>query len=366
MRIFFLLCVCVMLGTALNAEYIRSIRIGSFPTELDAKNSLQEINNFISKHENIKKLQETNDFIFKQRASGSFYVTLVEPLRSRVVLQEVLDTLRLEYGDVYVTKLKARPQMNENLDLKVVSITPSQAEVIPSKHQVKSVKKESLEVEIASIEKEIQNAVVPVTVPESAAVQSSTNNYVYQIIIIILLFLVLVLVYFLLRIKKEKETYINKELIQEEQLSQLREDNYAKDKLLSHVSHELRTPMTAIMGLTHLLLESDLTKVQSDYIQKIESSSEHLLNLINDILDVSKIKAGELKIEKTEFTIDDILEYVLSVNVTKAKKNGVFLAMDISHEIPSKLIGDSLRLGQVLINLIGNAVKFTNDGRSKH
>ncbi|MDF1883199.1 response regulator, partial [Sulfurimonas sp. SAG-AH-194-C21] len=363
MRIFWLLSICIFFETTLHAEYIRSIRIGSFPSQEDAESSLKEINLFVEEHDNIIKLQLNNEFIFKARASGSFYITLVEPFTDRVVLQEVLDTLRLEYSDIYVTKLKNKSPKEESLDLKTPNIPRAEVKVLKKEKKVEIInvsvveevyEDESLELQIESLEKEIKSTTVT-----SA---KSTNSYVYQILLFILLLIVAFLVYYLLRTKKEKETYINKELIQDEQLEQLREDNYAKDKLLSHVSHELRTPMTAIMGLTHLVLESDLTKIQSDYIQKIESSSQHLLNLINDILDVSKIKAGELKIEKIEFNIDDILEYVLSVNVTKAKKNGVILGMDVAHDISSKVIGDSLRLGQVLINLIGNAVKFTHNG----
>ncbi|MDF1877856.1 response regulator [Sulfurimonas sp. SAG-AH-194-L11] len=350
MRIYWLLCACMFFTTALNAEYARSIRIGSFPSQEAAQISLDKINLFTSKHENIIRLQEQHEFIFKTRASGDFYITLVEPFRNRTVLQEVLDTLRLEYKDIYVTKLKNRPKKNPEIKAEVVQ----KIEILKESIVEEVYPQESLDVQIESIEKEIKSITPPIL--------TAPNTYIYQIILVILLLGIALLIYYLLRIKKEKETYINKELIQDEHLQQLKVDNYAKDKLLSHVSHELRTPMTAIMGLTHLVLESDLTKIQSDYIQKIESSSQHLLNLINDILDVSKIKAGELKIEKKEFNIDDILEYVLSVNVTKAKKNGVVLAMDISHEVPSKVIGDSLRLGQVLINLIGNAVKFTTNG----
>ncbi|MBL1243645.1 MAG: response regulator [Sulfurimonas sp.] len=378
MRFFLLLSISVyiLFGTILNAEYLRSIRIGSFASQKDVQNSLKEINLFVLEHENITRLQETSKFIFKARPSGDFYITLVEPFTDRTTLQKVLDILRLEYSDIYVTKLKTKPLEVEkdSLDLKVIAISETQTEVVQEEKKTEAAKRieiikenvfeatiheevypqESLEVQIEPIEKEIQATVTPE--------EKSTNSYAYKIVLFILLLIVVLLVYFLFRTKKKKETYINKVLIQDEQLEKLKEDNYAKDKLLSHVSHELRTPMTAIMGLTHLVLESDLTKIQSDYVQKIESSSQHLLNLINDILDVSKIKAGELKIEKTEFNIDDILEYVLSVNVSMAKKNGVILGMDISHKIPSKVIGDSLRLGQVLINLIGNAVKFTNNG----
>ena len=359
MRFFLLLMLFIFLGTSLNAEYIRSIRIGSFLSDKDAQNSLKEINTFVSKHENIVRLEEAYGFTFKARASGKLFITLVEPFTDRTTLQEVLDTLRLEYHDIYVTKLKSIPLEVQNLELEVLSLSSTEDKEVEDKLEEEPVveeliEEESLDIQIKSIEQEISKSL--------SRKPEITYSYSYQILLFLLLFVVLGLSYIVLKRKKEIESYLNRELIQDEQIEQLKVDNSSKDKLLAHVSHELRTPMTAIMGLTHLVLESDLNKNQTDYIQKIESSSEHLLNLINDILDVSKIKAGELKIEKTEFNIDDTLEYVLSVNVTKAKKNGVVLGMEVSQDIPSKLIGDSLRLGQVLINLIGNAVKFTNNG----
>ena len=363
MRFFSLVSLFFILSTMLHAEYIRSIRIGSFPSQKDAEISLNEINIFLEEHKNIGILQEEQSFIFKARASGKFYVTLAEPFTHREVLQEVLDTLRLAYPDIYVTKLKKLPKEPESLDVEVVSIAKELTQVIQPKP-----KKIVVPVE-TSVEKIKPKEIKPQKLDKKAKPKlevqkqkEEKNSYAYEIIIFILVLLFLVIIRYLIRYKKENETYINKELIQKEQLEQIREDNIAKDKLLSHVSHELRTPMTAIMGLTHLVLESDLSKLQSDYIHKIESSSQHLLNLINDILDVSKIKAGELKIERTEFNINDILEYVLSVNIPKAKKNSVVLGLDVSHEVPSKLIGDPLRVGQVLINLIGNAVKFTKNG----
>jgi len=102
--------------------------------------------------------------------------------------------------------------------------------------------------------------------------------------------------------------------------------------------------------------------IEKEYIKQIESSATNLLNIVNDILDVSKIRAGELRIEKAEFNINDILEYVSNIISLQAKKNNVACLIDVEKGVPSLLIGDSLRLGQVLINLLGNAVKFTKNG----
>ncbi len=373
MRYFLFFTIFIFSSTLLNAEYLRSIRLGSFPTLETAQNSLVEVEEFLSQYSHILELKEQKSFVFKARASGSYYITLVEPFRDRKVLQEVLDTLRLAYPDIYVTKLKKLPKEQKTLDISVTAEEKDEiSKIFPERREEKSMVKvveekipDTIVNNQANIETEFETSSVAKNLNKTVVEQSSPNEVLPKYIFLIGLLLsivIIVLVKYLLKYKKINEVYSNKLLIQSEKLEQALSDNGTKDKLLSHVSHELRTPMTAIMGLTHLVLESDLNTLQKDYIHKIENSSEHLLNLINDILDVSKIKAGELKIEKKEFNINDILEYVLNVSATKAKKNSVRLGLDVSHDVPAKIIGDSLRLGQVLINLIGNAVKFTHEG----
>jgi len=356
----FVLILSVLISSLVHADYIRSIRMGSFPLQKDAQSSLQIINEFVLEHENLHELLQERDFVFKVRSSGKYYVTVAEPFTNRKVLQEVLDTLRLEFKDIYVTKLKSLPipkiQEKKNLDV-TSTIEKELPKTVPEETPNANTTLKSQETL-----KPVSISLADVTTKEQVPmIEENAINY-YQIMTVLLLIIIAILVRYIIVYKRENETYINQELISNEQLEQTQIDNSIKDKLLSHVSHELRTPMTAIMGLTHLVLESDLTKVQKDYINKIESSSQHLLNLINDILDVSKIKAGELTIEKVEFNINDILEYVLSVNATNAKRSGIILNMDVAHDVPSHIVGDSLRLGQVLINLIGNAIKFTEDG----
>jgi signal transduction histidine kinase/CheY-like chemotaxis protein len=376
--------------TVADASYVRSIRLQSFSTKNDALKAKKIFSKYATSDKTLSNLQENFNFDYKIIKVGKYYMLSIEPVTNKDAVQDILQIVHKKFPDAYPRKIKPLKHTNQKIIKKIPPPSKEKIEKITleevteivekPKEDKKIQKNESIQI----VNKTLDNYEIDDTKKTSNTInkkikkqepeqkhtkeqkQKSKKDIPYGQISLYLLggffLLILILIRFLFKIKKEKDTYIHKDLINTEKLNHLKHELQNKDKVLSNATHELRTPMTAIMGLTHIVLESELPKQQKEYIQKIENSAENMLRIINDILDISKIQAGKLKIEKAEFNINDILEYVLNTISIKAKNNHISILMNIDNDVPSHLVGDSFRLGQVLINLLSNSVKFTKDG----
>ena len=172
--------------------------------------------------------------------------------------------------------------------------------------------------------------------------------------------LVVVLVYFLLERAARRQRNYNSRLA--EALADAESATRAKSEFLANMSHEIRTPLNAILGLTTLCLRESMSEKARDYVAKSHSAAEHLLGVINDILDISKIEADKLAVDDVELDLDEVLQRVTSLGAAMLLGRGVDLRVEIDPRTPRRIRGDSLRLAQVLSNLLGNAIKFTERG----
>jgi signal transduction histidine kinase len=195
--------------------------------------------------------------------------------------------------------------------------------------------------------------------------EASQQRQLKNVFIIGAVFLLLIALVLMNRYQLKKRTageLAEKNKIIEKEKKRAEESEQFKSQFLANMSHEIRTPMNAVMGMTNLLLEEPQNEKNFHYLKTIQNASNNLLVVINDVLDLSKIEAGKMELEEIPFRLSEVVESVIDTMKLKADEKGLKLIAEMDEAVPPILFGDPARLTQVLLNLMGNAVKFTDRG----
>ncbi len=365
----------LLIGTMYASYSYKKIIVASFPTQESADKALEDIENRLYENDTILTLQSEHHFDLISRASGKYFIVSIEPFKDRAVLQQVLDKVRHIKKDAFVNRFVS------DTDLFAKRLEPN--DVVESEPVVPVPAVPSVAIREKEENVEVVEVVEPTTVrqPEVTPVpkvvhatlehaQSSENEQTTILPSVIanqcnqpersilyagILAGVLLLIYMYF--------YIRRQMVKlREENAELKRLMRHKDEIFAKSIHELRTPIHGIIGMTHLLKESGVSELYTTPIEKISKASDRMLQLINDFLDFSKLGAKKIELEHIEFDLNDVLES-LSDNIgIEANKKGIDFLYQVESTLPKKYIGDPLRISQILLNLISNAIKFTLKG----
>jgi signal transduction histidine kinase len=349
-----------------SADYIRSIRVASFSNEASAKEAVSDLKKFLYKKKDFLKLYQENHFEIKITLSGKYYLLVIEPFTDRPTMQSVLDIVRERYKGAYPKKLFSYNFTNLK-DQNTTSKTQQKVSIAKTPEIVKKIEKKVPETKVVSankseMKKEIQKA-LPVEEVAKTKVRENQEGSAYYtestfvILLILIVFLLLIIIIYMIRTAKLKHKSTLFERMHEHTAQEIEVQNNS----IIDTLQELKTPMEVVSELSHVMQEDELRAYQEENLKNIANSSDHVLKTINNILEEKHLKNSEIRIVKSVFNINNLLEHVLNMVYMKARSSNVSVNIDIDKDVPVSIISDSLRLSQVLINLLSHAIETSRN-----
>jgi len=361
---------------AATTKLHKTIIVGSYLILEDASAQRDSFERWALQNKRIKMLQEQEHFFFVTRKSGAYDVVALEPIEDENVLEELYLLVRPHYEDAFISKIRS----NTLLELYGKGIAPDkikrdQDELQKAQEVINTVdKKNGTTTQVVIIKDEPEEVIAPVVTQEIPSDEASSSNGALYIGVVLFLIFSLTL-YLLIRSKKVKkhiQEVEEKNVLLEDDNSDLSNENEEltetiteNNEFLEDLSDKLKHPTKQILGKTKKIMQTDLNDKQSIELRNIQDSGQALFAIVDDLLDFMKIRSHKLEIETKPFDINELLDLIVHSVVERIEKKDVEVIFDIETSVPPRIIGDPIRIGQVLTNLLENGIKFTNAGEVK-
>ena len=355
MRYILTLLLLAFLSPLFASQY-KTIIVATFLTSSDAQNYQKEVEEWALQNREIKTLLEHENFQFVSRPSGNYWIVALEPLQNTQLQKKVLRLLKIKFHDAFVAPLHSK-ELIESYAQKP-ALQEKATTTYPPKVKIK-------------VEEDLDTDQRYKREPQEQRTDDATTGMVIKLAIGmgILAILVIVLLYRQRRAEKFAENFENIITDLSKTNSELNSINLKhegsikeQEDLIEGMSGKIKDPAKAIVGRAERILETKLSDKQSIEMRNIQDSGQFLFAIVDDLLDFMKIRSNKLVIEKKPFNLNELLEIIVNSVIDRIEKKDVEMIFDIEKSVPPRLVGDPIRIGQVLTNLLENGVKFTNAG----
>ena len=355
----------------------KTIIVGSFLLKKDAVIQKEKLRKWAMSNTRIRELKAQYGFYFVTRKSGPYQIVAIEPIKNEQAVNELFEIIKPVYIDAFVSRVRS----NALLASYARGIIPDQMKMVKTEQET-MVKEDEHTVDAQDVsarpvkEEQVTTVVSPKQRVSPAATEPQTENAITMPALFFGVFALAVLVFYLL-IRQRKAAEHVKSI--EEKVHALNDSNnelnsenleykdsiVEQEGLIEEMSGKLKYPAKEILGKADKIIDTDLTDKQSIELRNIQESGQVLFAIVDDLLDFMKIRANKLEISVKPFNINELLDIIVSSVLERIEKKDVEVIFDIEKSVPPRIIGDPIRIGQVLTNLLENGIKFTNSGEVK-